>query len=78
MTLVECEGCQVHNLNCKTGNAVLHGFGADGFFTEYVVVNYQNAIILPSDMNMKTSAPVFCAGITGMSFTLAACSMSPG
>ncbi len=55
----------MHNLNCETGNARLHGFGADGFFAEYALVDYQNAIVLPESMDLETSAPIFCAGITG-------------
>ncbi|KAI9877857.1 MAG: hypothetical protein M1830_002631 [Pleopsidium flavum] len=73
----ECEGCQVHNLNCETGNAQLHGFGEDGFFAEYALVDYQNAIILPQNMDMKTSAPVFCAGITAY-HAVNECDLKPG
>ncbi|KAG9235568.1 alcohol dehydrogenase [Amylocarpus encephaloides] len=60
----ECEGCQIHNLACKTGKQLLQGFSTDGFFAEYAVVDYHNAVVLPSSMDMKTSAPIFCAGIT--------------
>lgn len=40
--LVECAGCQIHNLNCENGQARLHGFGEDGFFAEYALVDYHN------------------------------------
>ncbi|KIX92800.1 uncharacterized protein Z520_11463 [Fonsecaea multimorphosa CBS 102226] len=60
----ECEGCMVHNLNCKLGTARLQGFQSDGFFAEYAAVDYRNAIILPENLPMETSAPYFCAGIT--------------
>lgn len=63
---VKCEGCQIHNLNCEKGNSKLHGFGRDGFFAEYATVDYRNAIILPPSLDIKTSAPIFCAGVTGM------------
>ncbi|KAI9811854.1 MAG: putative secondary metabolism biosynthetic enzyme [Pycnora praestabilis] len=60
----ECKGCQIHNLNCENGKAVLSGFGTDGFFAEYALVDYRNAIILPEQLNVKTAAPIFCAGVT--------------
>ncbi|KIW86634.1 uncharacterized protein Z519_12759 [Cladophialophora bantiana CBS 173.52] len=60
----ECEGCMVHNLNCTLGTAKLQGFQSDGFFAEYAAVDYRNAIILPENLPMETSAPYFCAGIT--------------
>lgn len=63
--LVSCKGCQVHNLNCESGKAAIQGFGLDGFFAEYAAVDYHNAVHLPDSMSLKTSAPFFCAGITG-------------
>jgi D-arabinose 1-dehydrogenase-like Zn-dependent alcohol dehydrogenase len=62
---VTCKGCQIHNLNCETGNSKLHGFGRDGFFAEYATADYRNATVLPDSLSMKSSAPIFCAGITG-------------
>jgi len=67
MPPVECDGCLVHNLNCERGTASIQGFGCDGFFAEYAAVDYHNAIILPDSLDMETSAPYFCAGITGNS-----------
>lgn len=61
----ECDGCQVHNLYCETSQPKLLGFFENGFFQEYVGVDYQNCIILPKELDMKRSAPLFCAGITG-------------
>lgn len=61
----ECEGCQIHNLSCSSGKQLLQGFTTDGFFAEYAVVDYHNAVILPSTLDIKTAAPIFCAGITG-------------
>ncbi len=61
----ECEGCQIHNLACSSGKQLLQGFTTDGFFAEYAVVDYHNAVILPSNLDPKTAAPIFCAGITG-------------
>lgn len=62
----ECEGCMVHNLHCQTGNQRLQGFTADGFFAEYAVVDWQNAIKIPENLELEKCAPLFCAGITGM------------
>lgn len=61
----ECEGCLIHNLHCQTGKQLLQGFATDGYFAEYVVVDWQNAIILPDSLKIESSAPLFCAGITG-------------
>ncbi|KAI9812938.1 MAG: putative secondary metabolism biosynthetic enzyme [Pycnora praestabilis] len=60
------KGDRVHNLNCELGTAMLQGFGCDGMFAEYASVDYHNTIILPESLDMKTTAPLFCAGITGM------------
>jgi propanol-preferring alcohol dehydrogenase len=60
----ECDGCQIHNLSCSSGKQLLQGFTTDGFFAEYAVVDYHNAVILPSNLDIKTAAPIFCAGIT--------------
>lgn len=60
----ECDGCLVHNLHCESGKQLLQGFTTDGFFAEYAVVDYQNAIILPPSLDPKTASPIFCAGIT--------------
>ena len=61
----ECDGCQVHNLFCNSGKQLLQGFTTDGFFSEYAVVDYHNAVVLdPSVWNLDTGCAVFCAGIT--------------
>ena len=62
----ECDGCQIHNLSCSSGKQLLQGFTTDGFFAEYAVVDYHNAVILPKTLDPKTAAPIFCAGITGI------------
>jgi D-arabinose 1-dehydrogenase-like Zn-dependent alcohol dehydrogenase len=61
----ECEGCMIHNLHCTSGKQLLQGFMTDGFFAEYAVVDWQNAIILPENLAIERCAPLFCAGITG-------------
>jgi propanol-preferring alcohol dehydrogenase len=61
----ECDGCMIHNLHCKSGKQLLQGFSTDGYFAEYVLVEYQNAIILPKNLIIERAAPLFCAGITG-------------
>lgn len=60
----ECEGCMIHNLRCETGKQRLQGFVVDGFFAEYAVVDWQNAVHLPGSLEMERCAPLFCAGIT--------------
>lgn len=61
----ECAGCQVHNLSCEKGTQTLQGFSSDGFFAEYAIVDYHNAILLPKSLDPKVAAPIFCAGVTG-------------
>jgi len=61
----ECEGCMVHNMQCLDGKAEVQGFTKPGFFAEYAIVDYRNAIHLPKNWNLKTSSVFFCAGITG-------------
>lgn len=60
----ECDGCMVHNLRCETGKQQLQGFAVDGFFQEHAVVDWQNAVKLPQNLDISRTAPLFCAGIT--------------
>lgn len=55
----------------------MQGFGADGFFAEYASVDHHNAIILPENLDMRTSAPFFCAGITAF-HGVDSCELVPG
>jgi D-arabinose 1-dehydrogenase-like Zn-dependent alcohol dehydrogenase len=40
----ECDACMVHNMWCETGKSKLQGFVVDGFFAEWAVVDWQNAV----------------------------------
>jgi len=62
----ECQGCQVHNLSCETGKQLLQGFTTDGFFAEYALVDWRNAVVLPAGLDAKKASPIFCAGVTCM------------
>ncbi|KAH8651836.1 alcohol dehydrogenase [Tricladium varicosporioides] len=73
----ECEGCMIHNLSCSSGKQLLQGFTTDGFFAEYAVVDYHNAIILPKSLDIKSAAPIFCAGITAF-HSVDSCELKPG
>ena len=42
----------------------MQGFAVNGYFQEYVVVDARAAMILPPGLDVKTAAPLFCAGIT--------------
>ncbi|KAJ9630186.1 hypothetical protein H2204_008691 [Knufia peltigerae] len=48
-----------------------------GFFAEYAAVDSRNAIILPDNLSMETSAPYFCAGITAF-HGVDSCHLKPG
>ncbi|KAL5116305.1 hypothetical protein ACEQ8H_005763 [Pleosporales sp. CAS-2024a] len=73
----ECDGCRVHNSRCETGNSQLQGFGVDGFFQEYAVVDWQNAVKLPETLDISRSAPLFCAGITAF-HSVESCELNEG
>lgn len=60
----ECEPCKIHNVWCVTGNQKMQGFSRDGYFQEYVCVDYRSSIVLPSELDPTESAPLFCAGLT--------------
>ena len=47
---------------------MIQGFGCDGMFAEYAAIAGRNAIHLPDNLETESSAPYFCAGITGNSF----------
>lgn len=42
----------------------MQGFGFDGYFAEYAVVDFRNAMILPEKLDPVAAAPLFCAGVT--------------
>ncbi|KAF2801814.1 GroES-like protein [Mytilinidion resinicola] len=59
----ECEGCQIHQMWCEKG-CKMPGHAADGFFQEYIAVDWRNAIVLPPELRAVEAAPLFCAGVT--------------
>lgn len=63
--LDECEGCRVHNLHCAKGTGRMHGFTTHGHFADYSLSDYRNAMVLPKGMDTVSTAPLFCAGVTG-------------
>ncbi|KAL2826255.1 chaperonin 10-like protein [Aspergillus cavernicola] len=73
----DCEGCGVHNLFCKEGTGKLHGFTTDGHFAEYSLSDARNAMVLPHDIDMVSTAPLFCAGITAY-HAVKQCNLEPG
>lgn len=73
----ECEGCMIHNQHCLNGKPELQGFEKPGFFAEFAIVDYRNAVHLPEQWSLKTSSVFFCAGITGESWPKVWFSYSP-
>ncbi|KAI0545712.1 hypothetical protein F4679DRAFT_588313 [Xylaria curta] len=74
----ECDGCQIHNSRCEnTDFPTCQGFHTDGFFQEYVLVDYHNAIVLPPELDVKRASPLFCAGITAFN-AIDSCELKPG
>jgi alcohol dehydrogenase, propanol-preferring len=73
-----CEGCLTHNLLCETGKQLLQGFIVDGFFAEYALVDYHNAVVLDeTKWDMTKASAVFCAGITAF-HSVDSCNLKPG
>ena len=67
----ECEGCQAHGSLCErpsAGSAKIKGLTTDGYFAEYSLCDWENAILLPESLPMERMSPLFCAGLTGMLF----------
>ncbi|CAK7222158.1 hypothetical protein SBRCBS47491_004774 [Sporothrix bragantina] len=60
----ECKGCLIHNNHCMVNQMQVNGFTIPGFFAEYNVVDWQNCIVLPAEIDVKIASPTFCAGIT--------------
>jgi propanol-preferring alcohol dehydrogenase len=73
----ECEPCRkTHNAWCRKGT-MMQGFGADGYFAEYAVVEARGSMILPSGIDLSTAAPLFCAGVTAF-HGVEDCELQPG
>ncbi|KAJ2895270.1 hypothetical protein MKZ38_006735 [Zalerion maritima] len=75
----ECEGCLTHNMLCTEKAPLLQGFGEiDGFFAEYALVDYHNAVVLdPKLWDLDRASAVFCAGITAF-HSVDSSELSPG
>jgi len=73
----ECEPCRkTHNNWCVKG-CQMQGFSVDGYFQEYVVVDARTAMVLPKELDPKTAAPLFCAGVTAF-HGIDDCELKPG
>jgi len=53
------------------------GMSVDGFFGEYTVVDWQNLVHLPNDIQLNKYSPIFCAGITAF-HAVDQCELKPG
>ncbi|KAI1124993.1 hypothetical protein F5Y10DRAFT_268533 [Nemania abortiva] len=74
----ECDGCQIHNQRCEnTDLPMCQGFHCNGFFQEYVLVDYHNAVVLPPEIDVRRASPLFCAGITAFN-CIDSCELQPG
>ncbi|KAJ4258020.1 hypothetical protein NW762_008157 [Fusarium torreyae] len=59
----KCSACTTWSvIGCKDLEA--QGFTSHGYFQEYVIVKAQNVVKLPSHLNIASSAPLCCAGVT--------------
>ncbi|MCJ1298337.1 hypothetical protein MMC08_001126 [Hypocenomyce scalaris] len=62
---------------CESGQQLLHGFSTDGFFAQYAVVDHRAATIVPFSLDLRTSSPIFCAGLTAYN-SVSNCDLQPG
>jgi alcohol dehydrogenase, propanol-preferring len=62
---------------CVTGKTKLQGFGCDGYFAEFAVIDARNALILPESLDVVEAAPLFCAGLTAF-HGIDDCGLEPG
>ena len=60
----KCEGCKYHQLHCSADWKLI-GSSTDGFFAEYIALDWQNLARLPNSIQLNRYSPIFCAGITG-------------
>ncbi|WVQ75520.1 hypothetical protein IAR50_005145 [Cryptococcus sp. DSM 104548] len=59
----ECPDCTLGDWKyCKKSN--LGGINADGYFSEYAVVEAKFCVPLPANMTFEQAAPLSCAGVT--------------
>ncbi|KIW06044.1 uncharacterized protein PV09_03220 [Verruconis gallopava] len=73
----ECEPCRkTHNAWCRKG-CMMQGFGEDGYFAEYAVVEARGSMILPDSIDISTAGPLFCAGVTAF-HGVEDCGLKPG
>ncbi|KAF2115234.1 chaperonin 10-like protein [Lophiotrema nucula] len=74
----DCYSCKnVHNAWCETGKTKMQGFTLDGYFQEYVCVDARATMVLPEGIDVKTAAPLFCAGVTAY-HGVEDCQLKPG
>ncbi|KAF1992148.1 alcohol dehydrogenase [Aulographum hederae CBS 113979] len=74
----DCYPCrEVHNNYCVTGKTKMQGFGLDGYFQEYAIVDARNTMVLPKAMDVHAAAPLFCAGVTSY-HSIEDCKLKPG
>ncbi|KAH8669237.1 chaperonin 10-like protein [Ilyonectria robusta] len=73
----ECDACNTwSSVGCPQGLKA-QGFTCDGYFQEYVVVDARSAVKLPSSLDVASSAPLCCAGVTAYN-AIKECQLTPG
>ncbi|KAF2195364.1 GroES-like protein [Zopfia rhizophila CBS 207.26] len=74
----DCDPCRkTHNAWCQTGKTKMQGFTLDGYFAEYVCVDARATMVLPDGIDVKSAAPLFCAGVTAY-HSVEDCELKPG
>ncbi|KAI8710533.1 PKS-ER domain-containing protein [Fusarium sp. LHS14.1] len=73
----ECDACTTwSSVGCPQGLKA-QGFTCDGYFQEYVVVDARSAVKLPASLDVASSAPLCCAGVTAYN-AIKQCQLTPG
>jgi len=53
------------------------GFTFDSLFAEYALADYHSAAILPKELDVRISSPLFCACVTAF-HCVESCELKPG
>ncbi|SPJ88941.1 related to Alcohol dehydrogenase [Fusarium torulosum] len=73
----ECAHCKTYSsYGCPKGLKA-QGFNCNGYLQEYIVVDARSAARLPPNLDVATSAPLCCAGVTAYN-AVKGCKPQPG
>ncbi|KAF5974092.1 GroES-like protein [Fusarium bulbicola] len=60
----DCKACRTWSSSACLDGAKLRGLTDDGYLQEYVIVDARSVVKLPPEIDVPTSGPLCCAGVT--------------